>query len=275
MRLRWRGGVLVALVAGALTASFTVPAAVASPPTASPIDVKYVVAGASKGSGTALAYEGGVYVPLGAIKVLTGEQANWDAATSTVSISGPSSVNVLTYMDDLPGQPYYSVSRAICWQTGKDGRVASMNGPGTCNVALPASPSLDGQHFSHELEFIVSATGAKTVQATNSITEKYSLYGRYSHLSVTVGLLDNLNPERMAVEFYNYGKLLHAVTLSPGTGPVHFSVNVAHVQVLTLVVANVSGAAPGWDNGAHGGFDQYVPGAVMLADPSLSPAAGG
>lgn len=275
MHLRWKLNAIAASAVSAVIASLTIPAAVASPPGATQIGVKYVVAGVSKGSGTALAYKGGVYVPLGAIKVLTGEQAYWDAATSTVSISGPASANALVYMDDLPGQPYSSASRAICWQTGRDGHVGSMNGPGTCNVALPASPSLDGQHFSHELEFIVSATGAKTVHATNAITEKYSLYGRYSRLSVTVGLLDNLNPERMAVEFYNYGKLLRAVTLNPGTGPVHFDVNVAQVQVLTLLVANVSGAAPGWDDAVHGGFDQYVPGAVMLANPSLRPVAGG
>lgn len=260
MRLLWKEAAVAVLAAGTAISVFAIPSAVASPPGATPITVKYVAAGTAKGSGQALAYKGGIYIPLSAVKQLTGEQASWDAATSTVSVGAPAKAPV--YLEDLRGQPYYTASQARCWQTGEDGSVGSIG----CNVGLPANPSMDGQHFSHEMEFLVSATGAKTVQPTDAITEKYSLYGRYSRLSGTVGFLDNLNPERMAIEFLNYGKLLSATTLTPGSGPVHFNVDVSNVQVLTLVVANVSGAAPGWDVG----IDQYVPGAVVIANPVLT-----
>lgn len=268
MRPPWKEAAVVAIAVGAAVSAFATPSAVASPPGATPITVKYVAAGAAKGSGQAIAYKGGVYIPLSAVKQLTGEQASWDAATSTVSVGAPAKASV--YLEDLRGQPYDTVSQALCWQTGEDGTVEGMyNGSNEgCNVSLPAKPSVDGQHFSHEMEFLVSATGAKAVQPTNAITEKYSLYGRYSHLSGTVGFLDNLNPERMTIEFLDYGKLLSATTLTPGSGPAHFNVDIAHVQVLTLMVANVSGAAPNW----NGYLNQYVPGAVVIANPVLTPA---
>lgn len=261
--------VLVAAAAIAAVSWPVVPSAVAAPPGAVPVQVKYVVGKVAKGSGIALAYSGKVYVPLSAVKQLTGDQVGWDAATSTVTTGAPIPAEALSYLDDLPGQPYYTASQALCWQTGKDGAVAGMGSQPTsyypnCNVHLPASPTLAGQRFSHEMEFLVSATGAKTVQPSDAVTEKYSLYGRYAHLDATIGLLDNLDPERMVIELLNYGKLLYAKTLSPGSAPGHLSVDVAHVEVLTVMVANVSGAAPNWQRRA-----QYVPGGALIANPVL------
>lgn len=267
--------VIAVAVAAAAMSWLTVPAAVAAPPSAVPVHVKYAVGKVARGSGSALFYNGKVYIPLSAVKQLTGDQVNWDAATSTLSVGTSGIAKTSTYLEDLPGQPFYTASQALCWQTGKNGAVGGMHvhtfvdglvSP-NCNVRLPAKPSIDGQRSSHEMEFLISATGARTYNWGNTIVAKYSLYGNYMRLSGTIGFLDNLNPERMTVHFIT-NRILYATTLNPGSAPVHFSVNVAHVQTLILWVSNVSGAAPNWDTG-YPGAEQYVPGAILIANPVL------
>jgi hypothetical protein len=113
---------------------------------------------------------------------------------------------------------------------------------------------------------LVSANGSKAVTATNTVVMNFDLAGKYQQLTGLVGLADNpFNRVPMEVIFKGDGKTVYTTELSPGSLPVSFKLKVAHVQQLTVFVANISGGAPNWKIA-----EQYDPGAVVLADPKLA-----
>jgi hypothetical protein len=255
------------ILTGLLVCSPLVPS-FASAPTATPVHVKYFVRGATVGSGTALNYDGGVYVPLGAVQKLTGTSVSWDAKTSTVSAGAAPLPSSRSYLEDLPGQPYYVSSGALCWQYSTDGRASPIHSSidsGYCNTVLPAAPSVLGAHYAHELAVLVSATGSKAVTATNTVVMNFDLAGKYQQLAGIVGLADNpFNRVPMEIGFRDNGITIFTTELLPGSAPLSFKIDVSHVQQLNLFVANISGGAPNWKHA------QYDPGAVALANAQLA-----
>ena len=124
------------------------------------------------------------------------------------------------------------------------------------------------QHYSHDLVVLVSATGAKAPNSDNTVTLDYDLGGHYLTLSGTVGLVDKpFNRTPMELTLVGDGKVLGSSVINPGSLPAPFKVSVAHVRELSVKVSNVSGAAPGWDELEAW---QYVPGAVLIANPQLA-----
>jgi hypothetical protein len=239
------------------------------------VHVKYVVRGATVGTGTALTYDGKVYVPLGAVQKLTGTSASWDAKTSTVAAGAAPVTSVAPYLEDLSGQPYYVSSAALCWQYTKDGKPSPMHSfvnSGSigypCNLSLPGAPTMLGQHYAHEMSVLVSANASKAVAPSNTVVTDFDLGGKYKRLTGTVGLADSpFNRVPMDVGFRADGKTIFATELSPGAVPRSFKLDVSHIQQLTLFVANVSGGAPHWDTVLN---YQYDPGAVVFANTKLS-----
>lgn len=249
-------------------------ASAGAPPGARRVQVSYVANGSKVGAGTALRLGKELYIPISAVKALTGTAVHFDTKTRVVS-SGAAlpAASGGTYLEDLPGQPYYLSSAALCWQTDADGKAGSMRtfaNPAEgqpCNVALPGSPTLDGANATHELAVLVSADGHKSPDSSNSVTMNYDLAGKYLALSGTIGLPDHLNHSTMLVRFLAGAKVLATLEVLPGSLPAPFSVKLAHARALSLVVSNVSGAAPQWNKSY---VWQYAPGAVMLANARLS-----
>lgn len=235
---------------------------------------------------------------LGAIKALTGVTVNCGPKTSVLSsgtapLAGPSA-----YLEDLPGQPYFEGSPALCWQYSKEATAGQMYGVVNlgsivypCNVALPARPAMAGQHYPHQISAsgidkwyrrVVSASGSKKPAGANVATARFDLAGRYIKQSGTIGLqlngtidlVDDINRLPMLVELSNTGKAPSRTELAPGPFPSAFKVDVAKVQKLSLGVTNVSDPAQSdpaqsWDSCASFGAYQYVPGAVMIVNPRL------
>lgn len=264
--------VFISATGGTGAAMCTLPVSSSAAPAVSAVHAKYVVNGGSAGSGTVVEYGGQVYVPLGAVKALTGTQVNWDPQTATLS-AGAAAVKGGAYLEDLPGQPYYESSAALCWQFSVDvtpGKVQSRVNRGAidypCQPTLSARPTMAAQHYGHDLVVLASATGAKAPNSDNTVTLDYDLGGHYLTLSGTVGLVDKpFNRAPMELTLVGDGKILGSSVVSAGSLPAPFKVSVAHVRELSVEVSNVSGAAPYWDNQW-----QYAPGAVLIADPQLA-----
>ena len=166
--------------------------------------------------GTALSFDGQMYISLGAVKALTGDSLKWNPQTGAISngsakVSEPEKAG--TYLEVLPGQPYFVGSSALCWQVSVDnkaGPVHSIVNQGAvsypCNLVLPREPAVAGQHYTHGIAVLVSATGGKTPASNNSVTMGYDLRGHYLRLSGSIGLIDNLNRSSMEVTLTGDGK---------------------------------------------------------------------
>ena len=180
----------------------------------------------------------------------------------------------VTYLEALPGQPYYVNSAALCWQLsvdGKNGPVHSRVNAGAidfpCRPVLPKRLSMAGRQSPRNLSVLVTATASKNAGVSNSVTLDYDLNGAYLRFSGTAGLIDNpFNRNAVRLEFLGDGKVLTAIVLAPASLPEKFNVAVAHVRLLTVKVTNISGDAPNWD---ELGVFQYSPGALMIARPVL------
>ncbi len=275
-RVRRAAAAAIAL-AGGVTFSF-LPSASGDAPGASPAHAEFALNGSTVGSGTVVLYAGQAYERLGAVKLLSGSNLAWDAATATSS-RGSAADGASTYLEDLSGQPYYKSSGALCWQYSKDttaGVVESSRASllqsalNPCKPVLPASPSMTNQHYARALTVLVSASNAKSVSSDNSVTLNYDLLGHYLELTGTLGLVDTpFNRLPMQVRFTGNGRVLSTVVLTPGSLPRSFKVIVTHVSELSVVVSNISGAAPRWDDETPNQL-QYSPGAVLIANPRLS-----
>lgn len=266
--------VALAGTVAAAAAAIGLAGASSASPAANPVQVRYRVDGKPAGAGTAIEYAGHLYISLGGVKTLTGTQLNWDAAGSTVSAGAAPSSAASGYLEDLTGQPYYVTSAALCWQWAKDSSVSKMQSfvnsaamAYPCNLSLPAKPTMGGQHYTRDLAVLVSANGSRDTGASNTVTMDFNLLGHYQGLSATLGLADHLNRSAMLVKFVSNNIVLFSTALQPGSLPSPISVNVAGAQAVQLVIANVSGGAPNWNELEN---YQYDPGAVVLANPRLS-----
>lgn len=272
-RSRLAAGYAVAVVLG--TAAVAVPVvAGGAPAPVKPVTVHYVANGKPAGSGSALQRGGKLYVSLGAIKALTGVAVKYDPATATVSAGGASvAATGGGYLEDLPQQPYYVSSGALCWQDAVDGKPGTMHSTQNpemagypCRLPLPNDPKVTGQVYSKELAVSVTADGHKTPDASNTVTMSFDLAGKYASMSTSVGEVDALNHSAMLVVFTGNGKQLKEVEVLPGALPVAVAVPLAGVHQLTITFTNMSGGAPGWN---QLGTWQYAPDAVALISPKL------
>ena len=251
-------------------AAWGLPLASGASPSAVPVPAKFIVGGKQVGAGTVITYNGGVYVSTAAVRTMTGAELTWDAATATLSSGKAVPVpGTTTDLDQLPGQPYYSNSSAICWQHAQDNKGSAMQGQdgSYCSPAMSHRPSMAGQHYTHNIVVLVTADGSKKADVHNTATLDYDLGGKYRTLSGTVGLVDSpFNRDAMEVQIEGDGRVLGSAPVPQAALPASFKVNVAGVHQLSIVVSNVSGTAPGWNMLPI----QFSPGAVMIADPVLS-----
>jgi hypothetical protein len=257
------------------TALLGTPAYSGAAPASAPVQARYVADGTTVGSGTVVEYAGQPYVPLGAVKVLTGTQLHWDPATATLSAGAPGPAQTGgTYLEALAGQPYYTSSTALCWQVTADDLGGQMHSPyasgslSPCNEGLSKRPMVAGQGYAHNIALLVSADGRKAPDAHNTLTLSYDLNGRYTTFTGTVGLVDSpFNRDPMQLTLLGDGRTLGSALLTPGGLPASFKVSVARVRQLTIRLSNVSGAAP---NLITACCYQYAPGAVLIANPRLA-----
>lgn len=271
--LHHKQGWLIAAVLGSVAVGSLSLTATAAP-TVQPVHARFVLNGKQVGSGTVIVYNGAAYASVSSVKTLTGVSLQWDGATATLSSGAAQPHGSGTaYLDQLPRQPYYSNGSAVCWQYEEHGHASQLGGiygsfPSTCSLPLSHSPAMTGQHYADNVAIMVAADGSKTANAHNTATLDYDLGGSYSSLSGTIGLVDNpFNRDAMELKIEGNGKLLKDIVIEPAAIPARFTVTVAGVQQLSLVVSNISGAAPGWNSVAT---TQVSPGALMIANPVLT-----
>ena len=266
---------IAAVAAGAVL--FSLPVASVAGPAVNEVHAQYVVNGHNVGSGTAVEYGGQPYISLAAVKALTGSQVTWDRQTATLSTGTGTATPGAggPYLEDLPGQPYYVSSEALCWQVSTGTTQGKMHSPyaskpiSPCNEGLSKHPVVLGQSYPHSIAMLVSADGHKSPDAKNTIIADYALAGHYLTLSGTAGLVDTpFNRTAMELTLLGDGKVLGSAVIAPGALPAPFKVSVARVQQLSVRVSNVSGAAPNLESAC---CFQYVPGAVVIANPRLTP----
>ncbi len=243
-------------------------------PATTPVHAKFVVNGTEVGTGTVISYGGRAFVSAATVKTMTGVKLSWDPATATLS-RGTAAVRgkggTHTYLEELPNQPYYTSSAAICWEHAKDDQPTTMLGRvgygDYCRLSLPRRPPMVGQHYAHNITVLASADGKRVADAHNTVTLDYDLGGKYRRLSGVAGLVDSpFNRGAVELRIDGDGRTLGNAVIPQGSLPAPFKVDVVGVRQLSIVVANLSGAAPNWDMLPA----QYSPGAVMIANPVLS-----